>query len=187
MLKNATFTPWQKKQVARHITLLPLHPPGLPTTANNWWHVTLLWQFYSKGFPQLKVTTLSPYLSGGLLDLEDLWRGGTARGSCGSTLEGTAGCSSWCVAVAGSVSGLTSQLVPAFPPSCVETGGVLSSIPMSGHGARSDVDTVSSRPLDTLRVHTKCLPPAVTLHHKVGHFCCEHDDATTLNLRVGAK
>ena len=39
----------------------------------------------------------------------------------------------------------------------------------------------------TLRAHTKGLPPAVTLHHKMGHFCCEHDDATTLNLRVRAK
>jgi len=34
----------------------------------------------------------------------------------------------------------------------------------------------------TLCAQTKGLPPAVTLHHKVGHFCCEHDDATTLNL-----
>ena len=87
-------SPHDKKHVVRHITLLPLHPPSLPTATNNWWHVTLLSQFYWKGFPQLKVTTLSPYLSGGLLDLEDLRRGGTASGSCGSTLEGTAGFSS---------------------------------------------------------------------------------------------
>ena len=39
----------------------------------------------------------------------------------------------------------------------------------------------------TLCAHTKDLPPAVTLHHKVGNFCCEPDDATTLNLRLRAK
>jgi len=82
--------------------------------------------------------------------MKDLRRGGTAGGSCGSSLEGTAASSSGRVDISGSVGGLTSQLVSALSPSGVETEGVLSSIPMSGHGARSDVDTVSSRPLGYL-------------------------------------
>ena len=55
----------------------------------------------------------------------------------------------------------------------------------------TEQDPTSTRCLrvrwNTLHAHTKGWPPAVTLHHKVGHFCCEHDDTTTLNLRVGAK
>jgi len=63
---------------------------------DNSWHVTnkLLSQYViEKDFPQFKVAMLSPNLSGGVLSLEDLRRGGTACDSGGSSLEGTPACS----------------------------------------------------------------------------------------------
>ena len=96
------------------------------------------------------VTTLSPNLPRSLLSLENLRRGGTAYGSCGSSPEVTTACSSWLVAVLGSVGGLASQFVSALSPADAETETFPSSILISGHGARSYVDTVSSRPLGCL-------------------------------------
>jgi len=91
-----------------------------------------------------KVTILCPNLSGGLPDLR---RKGTCGG--GSSLGGLlhALVDLWQFPLFGD---LALQFVSALSGSGAGTEGVPSSAPISCHGARSDVDTVSSHPLGCL-------------------------------------